>query len=579
MPSWGELLRRHKALNRSLQAIGSVWPVQWLRRRARRLMFGTGRGRETSDSTTIDHFENVTLPASVCGTLVVSLFDEKRPHGGRPEFTLHTHEHVWVRNSDYSDMEDNDLRGFLDGRWKFGWNQPTQIHVRLGRVRTRSALGEFELFRILQRWNHVTLPAGARVSQARLELAIERGGEYPLELFVYQVHKDWNPGHGGKERNNNSTPADGEVWWNEIGHRGQVWGLPGAGFASDSHPAADTPEMPLARARYSPGDQQVSFGSARLAAYVEERVAAGLPLLFLFKLADYVEDIPGSVLHVFSANHGDSQTERRRPRLVLQWQSKTESSRAAHECLIEHGRLLTLPRIECQGAKFVALSFSAREESEPPTLWIRGGQDRTSSDWRMLAHPVEIDWSWLEIRVEARVKPLPLGTVFEAVCRDTWVTTGPKETQRVTWTFTSPSGKTHLVLADYIGGSAWQVRFSPAEIGRWRYEWTQDFIEIPYRSPEGVFDVWSSDPAQIRGHLEELAERARASDLAFRDRRVAVFGVLFNRLQRALMRIQTPESFPRSATHSDGGDVAHVLDPVRQALSGKPVDKPRLKLD
>jgi hypothetical protein len=272
-------------------------------------------------------------------------------------------------------------------------------------------------------------------------------------------------------------------------------------------------------------------------------------LLFLFKLADYLEDIPGSLLNVFSANHGDSQCDQRRPRLVVEWNSAHESLQVTQDYLVEHGRSLTLPRMDSLRARSLAVTFEPRPNSEPPTLWVRGGMDaNSSSGWLKIDHPVEIDWNWFQLRVEARINPLPLGAVFEATCRDTWVITGPKESQVVNWTFTSPSGRIHSVLAEYIGDSTWQVHFSPSEVGRWRYQWTQNFIESPYQSPEGVFDVWSSDPEQISLELQELARQAKVSGFVPGGRRVVLFGMRFYRLQRAFMQTQTPETFSNSST-------------------------------
>jgi hypothetical protein len=569
-PAWLVTLRRYVALSRSIHRIKTVKPVRWARKLTRRCIVHLRPAPARFDPTTIDHFKNVTVPGSVCGTLAISLFDGETPSLNRARSNPLTHRHVWVRNSRYTDMEDNDLRGFLDGRFKFCWNQASQIHVRIGRTHAHSALGEFELFRFLQRWAGISLPAGARIRRARLELEIERAVDHPLELFVYQVHHDWNPGHGGQDRNNNSAPVHGEVWWNEVAHGIQSWGLPGAGFASDSHPAADTPAMPLARVAYRPGDAHLVFESPELAAYIEERSRTGLPLLFLFKLADYLEDIPGSLLQVLSANHGDSQCDQRRPRLVVEWESAKETSQVTQECMIEHGRSLTLPRMKSLGAHSLAVGFQPQPGSEPPTLWVRGGLDEnTSSGWLKIHHPVDIDWSWFQLRIEARVNPLALGKVFEATCRDTWVTTGPKESQLVHWTFTSPSGRVYSVLADYIGDSTWQVRFAPLELGRWRYQWTQNFIDVPYQSPEGLFDVQSSDPAQISLGLQKLAGQAARSGVPPGERRVVLLGVLFNRLQRALMQIQTPDHYGNS-----GGDVSQALDPLRSALSGQTLEQP-----
>ena len=62
------------------------------------------------------------------------------------------HSSVFVRAPGYDGMEDNDIRGFLDGRFAYQVNQAGQTHVRLGRARWPGRYGEHELLRLLQRW-------------------------------------------------------------------------------------------------------------------------------------------------------------------------------------------------------------------------------------------------------------------------------------------------------------------------------------------------------------------------------------------------------------------------------------------
>ncbi len=252
------------------------------------------RRRKAEGDRGLPSVDGHVVPNSAVGTLRISTYRDTQGDKGNVESRRESHHHSWVVDSTYAGMEDNDLRGFLDGRFKFAWNQPSQIHVRLGRVNERSKFGEWELFRFVQRWVDVWLPPQSRVTQARIELTIEEGINQELELFLYDVHKDWNPGNGGVQGDNLSLPARGEVWWNEAGHETRAWGLPGAGFSSDQHPEADTGLTPLARAIYRPGDPSIVFQGTRLTTYVDERIQLGRPLLFLFKLSDYLEDIPGS---------------------------------------------------------------------------------------------------------------------------------------------------------------------------------------------------------------------------------------------------------------------------------------------
>ena len=78
---------------------------------------------------------------SASGRLRVSLH-------GSPQGDRSTHSHRFVKGAGYASMDDNDLRGFLDGRFQYGWNQPSQVHVRLGRRHSSPRYGETELFRL-----------------------------------------------------------------------------------------------------------------------------------------------------------------------------------------------------------------------------------------------------------------------------------------------------------------------------------------------------------------------------------------------------------------------------------------------
>jgi hypothetical protein len=490
------------------------------------------------------------------------------------------HRHVWVKGPGYTGMEDNDLRGFLDGRFIAAWNQPQQIHVRVGRpCDVWSRYGEWELFRVLQRWGGLWLPPAAVVETARLELDVEQGVARELEILLYRVHKDWEPGNGGVDRNNNSEPAYGEVWWNEAGRGTSTWGLPGAGFASDTDPRADTPTTALALARYQPGDEMVVFQSRDLAAYIEERVTQGKPLLFLLKLSDYLEDMPGTCINLYSSNHGDSRNTARRPRLVLDWQSSRECARIERDVTLEHGRSLVFPRLERDAVDALAVSFGCGEGQEPPMMSVRGGSGEEASCWYPADFPLQRDWSWAEVRVDAYVNPLPVGQAFRAELRDTWVTTGPPEDQEVPWTFLSPSGSRHKVAAEYLGDWRWRVTFTPQELGRWQYRWRQNFIDEPYESAVGVFDVIPGDQDSTLWALDQLVGRLGTCDIPAGKPRTRAYSVAFNRLQRGLMRYQTPDSFPMRDGCTDGGTIGPRLDHARETLSGMHPEQSRLVIN
>jgi hypothetical protein len=131
------------------------------------------------------------------GSLRLSTFGDT-PTDREP--TLHTS--VFVNGPGYAGMEDNDLRGHLDGTFMYGWNQVGQNHVRAGRRKINARYGEYELFRFLQRWSNIDLPPRTTVVEAHLELHVERGPSFPVRVMIYEVKLDWDPGRGGISRDN-----------------------------------------------------------------------------------------------------------------------------------------------------------------------------------------------------------------------------------------------------------------------------------------------------------------------------------------------------------------------------------------
>ena len=53
--------------------------------------------------------------------------------------------------------------------------------------------GEYELFRLVQRWDGIALPP-VHMHQARLRLGVEEGPPFSVTVYLYEVKKDWNPG-------------------------------------------------------------------------------------------------------------------------------------------------------------------------------------------------------------------------------------------------------------------------------------------------------------------------------------------------------------------------------------------------
>ena len=503
---------------------------------------------------------SVEEPPPVRGTLVVTAYGAGGDQAG---LTLHTT--TWVQGKDgYAGMEENDLRGDLDGTFKYGWNQPGQGHVRVGRREKSPAYGEHELFRVVARWEGIALPRGAEVEDAVLTMHVEAGPPRPVRLFLYEVHKDWDPGRGGILQDNLSPPKPGEVWWNDIAFGRVPWGRPGVGLASDTDPAADTPVSPLAEAAYEPAAPTLVFQSPTLAAYVERAAGQGAPLRFLLKASDYLEDVPIGAVNLYSGNHGDSRNLARRPSLTVRWRAAAERASWRAPVLLEHGRRLAIPRLAAAGATSVAVTFEPEGgEHAPcdPTIEWRGSTAGGEEPWTRRGIGSGGPWDWIDVRLTAACDPVLLGDPFEAELRDTWIRTAAPEEQEVPWAFVSPVGVVHRVAARYEGDYRWSVRFVPDEAGRWRYTWKQHFAEDPYTSAPGVFDVFVP-PERV-----EAATEALLRDLEAWDRREdpvlqIVFAARLARLERAAVDAIPGEKF----RNGGGAEVRRRLNAVRAAL-------------
>jgi hypothetical protein len=515
-------------------------------------------------------------PRHVSGVLKVSVFSD-RPVAAdlhAEPAPVQWHVSTWRNGPLYQGHSNNDLRGFVDGRFRRVWNQTDQIHVRTGRGHGRPVLGERELFRNLHRWEQLSLPQGSRILQAAFELVVEQGPDRPLDVFLYRVNMDWNPGHGGVNRDNRSEPAPGEVWWNERMHGSASWGLPGAGFASDTHPDADTPVTALAWATYRPGEPLVSFRSRTLTNYVQERVDQRQPLLLLIKLSDHLEDLDRTSLVLFSSTYGDSCNVSGRPRLELEWTSPAEIESAEYPIVLEHGRSTVLPRMATPEMRGFAVSFVAEERSAHPTVQARGAHGELIDEWQDATLPAPTDWDWLELRLDTLHNPIPFGQCFESHFRVTLIRTGPPETQQVAWMFRSPSDRIHFVRGRYVGNYTWEARFVPDEVGRWSYYWTHTFRNRRFFSPPGLFDVFISDFYTADAALKSFHDMVVSCDLPPGNPRIRAFGDAFKRLERAVLRIETPASFDLTGQHPN--PLGEQLDTLREELSGTPPSRWRV---
>jgi hypothetical protein len=301
-------------------------------------------------------------------------------------------------------------------------------------------------------------------------------------------------------------------------------------------------------------------------------VRDGRPLLFLIKLADIHEDVPGSLLSLYSANYGDSGNLGQRPHLTLEWESAAERQTLERSIFLEYGRSYTLPRLQTDGLAWHAVSFDAEAGRAAPTIQIRGGVgDRVSPWWTAGSSPFERRLDWLELRLLAASQPIALGDAFTAAFDQLWVRTKLPQDRTARCVFLSPGGARHEIVSDYSGGSDWSVTFVPDELGPWRYYWVHDFdsrsVPGPHRTHEGTFDVIGGDRDNVRRQLKRLAESIRENWLEDGDLRLAKFGVRFSKLERAAFQLETPATL-RSES---GAELRQLLREVRTLLAGKPV--------
>ena len=469
----------------------------------------------------------------------------------------------------YAGHEDNDIRGNLDGTFKWGWNQPGQTHVRVGRRERRPSHGELELFRVTHRFADLDLPRDAKIHAARFELQIEQGAKLPVRAVLYGLHGDFDPGRGGTSRDNVSPPAPGEVWWNHRGWPDRPWGLPGASSVGTPESGADTPPEPLAEASYESGDAALVFESDALADSVEAKLRVGEPANFLLKLTDRHEDLPGTVLVVYAASEGEPRAPSRRPRLQLEWTSPRARTLVDRTLRLERGRH-RVERLALPGEGPVVIDFAPQPGSGPLTIELRGGGAASASEWRRVpsGRPIETPgWSWVEVRLRAARDPVVLGREFRTGFRDTWIRSAAPEEQRVEFLFTAPSGRQHSALAEYAGDYRWQLAFLPDELGSWSYQWTKTFTEDAPTSVEAHFDVVGGglenvvkQLATLRGAFESLPEAQRAE-------RNAWFGLQLMALERSGIQSLPPGGRTRPESEA----LRAELRRVRESIGGKPL--------
>lgn len=502
---------------------------------------------------------------NACGVLRVDLLD--REAVGAADAAPRQHRTTFRRSPAYQGMEDNDLRGFLDGAFKEGWNQVSQAHLRLGRRSRNPGYGEYELFRNLQRWDDIDLPAGAEVVQASLRVSLESGPPYPVDVAVYAVNKDWNPGAGGVKHDNNSPPAPGEVWWREARFGELAWTVPGAGHAADGDATADTPAQPLAISRYSPEDRHIRFSSAELARYVGERTSRGEPLLFLYKLTDTYEDSIGSVMEIWSANIGIPGSARR-PELEIGWQSRQVVTSRDFPILLEAGRYLELAPMPSRPGATIAATWVPGGEADAPAscgqpLWIEYRD--AGRDWRALEGTATTDGTSVQLRVTAASHPAALGSDIELAIRDTWIPVGAPEEHEVRWTVQRPDTRQVEIAADYVGDYTWRLQV-PADVpGRWTFQWHHALSGEPVDGERHVVDVVAWNLEQVRGALDALSSAIDASGAKPKSHEMLPFELAFMRLERAA--VAELASSPKRDSEND--EIFTKIKKLRVQLSGQ----------
>ena len=508
-----------------------------------------------------DLFLDVSNGASlVCGTLAIDQYDGIDRISDVPAPVYRTR--VARGLNGYTGMEDNDIRGFLDGVYKEGWNQVSQTHLRLGRRGRNPAYGELELFRNLQRWTDLPLPVGAEVVDASITLKLESGPPFPVGVAIYAVRKDWNPGGGGTEGDNNSPPAPGEAWWLAAEHDAAPWSSPGAGHASDSDDKADTWGQPLAVTMYEPGaDSALIFSAPSLTRYIAGRVRERSPLLFLYKLLDAHEDSPGSVMEIWSANVGVDGSGWR-PTLEIDWSMNAMPAQREIPVRLETGRSLDLSSVPVNNDALLVTDFRASDSPDcngQPFVEFR--ITGSGGEWQTVRPGIRVGSGLLDFRITAATDPKPLGGTATLEISDTWVPDGNFDTQTVSWEIVKPNGQTVTVVSTYAGDYTWQSAIELDAPGRWLYRWQHALAGKPVRGPQRGFDVVAREPGQIIASLRSIRNRIENNAIAPRSHEMLPFELDFMRLERAGMAMKTAE-------------IAEELRLTRNAISPRSVPDP-----
>lgn len=390
-----------------------------------------------------------------------------------------------------SRVEDTDIRGMLDGKMKYPFNQATAYHMRVGRRIDGPFEGELELKRSLVRWHLPALPRGARVTAAELTVWVEmfptnspltvEAGRLPVHLYAYPLDEPWEPGGGGTGKDSFSEAAPGEASWVDGRTGQQPWQRPGA-------LAPGTP--PLAMGTIETGDRPLTLVGPRLARRLQTQLDRGGTFDVLFKQEAENEALWGTELGLLSSEFGgDADLVVKRPRLRFEIALPEPLAAREEEFLLEPGGAVVFARLEHRRPAGGELLISAELDVDrpdgpaPPRVWIRGGESgRAEAEWEPHVNPVSKPWDWSQLKLEAAPRRLQLGRELAVELLVTWVAPGPRESQLPELLLRAPSGRIHRVNGVPGEELRYAMRFVPDEPGLWRYGWS--FRPMP-ESPPG----------------------------------------------------------------------------------------------
>jgi hypothetical protein len=437
--------------------------------------------------------------------------------GGAGPGAVPTPVHYLLRSPLYR-VQDTDIRGYMDGREKYRFNQGTAYHMRVGRRINSAHKGELELKRTLVRWTLPDVPEGARVRDARLTLWVEElpynsplllwPDRLPVHLYAYPLDPDWGPGEGGTGHDSFSDAAPGEADWNQARAGQRPWPAPGALAPG---------EAPIGMGLITGGDRRVVVEGEGLARYVERCLRQHRSFDVLLKLADAEEDRWGTELALLASDFGDDKDlASKRPTLEFDATPTQGGTTVEAGFELEPGGKQAFGPFRLAGPRALLAAAVVPPEGDgggaPPRVWVRGGtgQPTDLGHWTPFDVPEVRDWDWFQVMLSGAPFRVPLGDDVTLTLREFWVRPGPREAQRPNMVVVAPSGRAYVVDARAEPDTWYRIDFSPDEPGLWRYGWS--FLPTPDRTPgshqgEGLFFAEPpSGPAEVT-QLKAFAER------------------------------------------------------------------------